>query len=130
MTLQELEVAYLGRNVSTKKIGDRFRYLGKFGMSMLYQFSFDCCSYNISTDVCIEDGAIAGLIPEKLAVTNEWGETPEDCDELTEDEVGIMKQYLDSVMITEAELAAAAQKATVMDMDFQLFLDDEDEEEE
>ena len=129
MTLQELESAYLGRKVSTKNIGDRFRYLGKFGFSMLYQFSFDWNSYNISTDVCIEDGAIAGLIPEKLAVTNEWGETPADCDELTEDEVGIMKQYLDSVMITEAELTAAAQKATVMGMDFELFTDDGEDEE-
>lgn len=129
MTQQELETAYLGQKVSMKRIGDRFRYLGKFGMSMLYQFSFDYNSYNISTDVCIEDGTIAGLIPEKLAVTNEWGETPEDCDELTADEVATMKMYLDSVMMTEAEQIAAA-KPTVMGMDFELFIDEDTDEED
>lgn len=129
MTQQELETAYLGQKVSMKRIGDRFRYLGKFGMSMLYQFSFDYNSYNISTDVCIEDGTIAGLIPEKLAVTNEWGETPEDCDELTADEVATMKMYLDSVMMTEAEQIAAT-KPTVMGMDFELFIDEDTDEED
>lgn len=126
MTLQELESAYLGRNVSIKRIGDRFRYLGKFGMSMLYQFSFSLNSYQISTDICIDDGKITGLIPEKTGVADEWGETPEDCDELAEDDIAVMKQYLDSVMITEAELAASAAVPTAMGMDFELFIDEEE----
>lgn len=127
MTLQELESAYLGRNVSMKRMGDRFLYLGKFGMSVLYQFSFHLNSYQISTDVCIDDSKISGLVPEKTAVADEWGEAPENCDELTEDDVAVMKQYLDSVVLTDVELAAAA-KPTVMGMDFELFIDAEEEE--
>ena len=132
MNMKELEKKYLGRKVSPARLGT-LTYLGRFGQATLYQIVYDMNSYHITADIGVEDEAISGIVPEKTPVADYWGVMPEETDELTEDEVAVMAQYLDTVMLTETEIRAQ-QDHSVMGMGFGLemmdYSDDDEEEEE
>lgn len=131
MNLQDLEKKYIGSRVSERKVAQQYTYMGRFGKSVVHQLSFLNHTSRITADVCIEEGKIAGIVPDKELNADEWG-VIDDTEEITEEEFAVIARYLDAVLMTPAEEESLAREAAAMlnfgisSMDFE----DDDEEDE
>lgn len=130
MNLNDLEKKYIGSRVSERKVTEHYAYMGRFGKSVVHQLSFMNHSSRITADVCIENGCIAGIVPDKELAADEWG-VIDDTEQITSDEYAVIARYLDAVLMTPAEEQALAREAAEM-LNYGLssydFEDDDEEE--
>lgn len=100
MTFEQLEQKFINRQVDEDRLNYYFTMMGKFGKAFMYTFSFNTEGYTISADVCVEQGKITGIVPEKELREDEWGSVPDPGPaEIQPEEYDSMAMYFQSVVI-------------------------------
>lgn len=105
MTLEELNRKYENLPVDGEQIGEVFAYMGRFGRNTLYSFSFETDNASIQAELCVKDGRIIGINPEKEPREEEWGYPAEEpyTEELTDEDCRRMDRYIASVLAKPEE---------------------------
>ena len=99
-TFEQLEQKFIGREVDEDRLNYYFTMMGRFGKSSMYTFSFHTEGYTISADVCVEQGRITGIVPEKEPREDEWGRVPDPGPaDIQPEEYESMAMYFQSVVI-------------------------------
>ena len=99
MTFEQLEKEFIGRPVDEDKMYFVFSMMGKFGKSTMYTVSFQTEGYTVSADVCVEQGKIMGIVPEKELREDEWGSIPDPGPaEIQPEEYATLAMYFRSVV--------------------------------
>lgn len=100
MTFEQLEQKFIGREVDEDRLNYYFTMMGRFGKASMYTFSFHTEGYTISADVCVEQGRITGIVPEKEPREDEWGSVPDPGPaDIQPEEYESMAMYFQSVVI-------------------------------
>ena len=99
MTQQDIEEKFIDREVDEERLEYHFKMMGKFGKASMYTFSFNTDDYTISAEVCVENGRLVGIVPDKEARDDGWGINPDaGPEEIQPEEYDTMAMYLNCVV--------------------------------
>ncbi|MGN1013919.1 MAG: hypothetical protein ACI4PM_01020 [Butyricicoccus sp.] len=99
MTQQDIEEKFIGRAINEEGLDYYFKMMGKFGKASMYTFSFNTDDYTISAEVCVENGKLVGVVPDKELRDDGWGVNPDAGPaEIQPEEYDTMAMYLNCVV--------------------------------
>lgn len=99
MTQQDIEEKFIGREINEDGLDYYFKMMGKFGKASMYTFSFNTDDYTISAEVCVENGKLVGVVPDKELRDDGWGVNPDAGPvEIQPEEYDTMAMYLNCVV--------------------------------